>query len=59
MTEDQKAQMYAYMSAMDNDDLPDGAWQACLEDAAKEWGNMNGVEVDTHDAFIGYIEESQ
>lgn len=59
MTEDQKTQMYAYMSAHDDDDMPDGAWQAMLEDAAKEWARKNGEEVDGHDAFMEYLRAVQ
>jgi hypothetical protein len=40
MSEYQKMQMFGYMSAVDSDELPDGAWQAMLEHAAEQWCRM-------------------
>lgn len=57
MTKYQRQEMLAYMAAHDDDDTPDGAWQAILEDAAEEWGRNNGVDVDGFDAFMDYAKE--
>jgi hypothetical protein len=56
MSEYQKIQVFGYMSAVDNDEMPDGARQAMLEHAAEQWGDDNGVDVDGFDAFMEYVQ---
>lgn len=56
MTPGNKLIMIEAMKLADDDSLPDGAWQARLQEAAEEWGRRNGVNVDGFDAFIDYVE---
>lgn len=53
--ENKKLQMFGYMSTFEDDSLPDGAWQATLEWAAEDWGEMEGVSVDGFEAFMEYV----
>lgn len=48
-------QLVGFMSAYDHDDLSDGAWQAMLEDGAKEFTKATGIQIDSFDAFHEYI----
>ena len=40
----------------DDDDLPDGAWQAIIEEGVAEWAVINRVCIDTLDGFMEYLE---
>lgn len=40
----------------DDDDLPDGAWQAIIEEGVAEWATINRVRIDTLDGFMEYLE---
>lgn len=44
------------MWAADDDDLPDGAWQAVIEDAVTMYNQMRGTEFDPFEAWLYYIE---
>jgi hypothetical protein len=57
MTEFKMNEMLAYMAAHDDDEMPDGACRAMIEDAAEEWGRSNGILVDGYDAFMTYMEQ--
>ncbi len=46
------------LSAYDNDDLSDGAWQAMLEDGAKAFTQAYGIRIDPFDGFMEYVEHS-
>lgn len=48
--------LIAYLSAFDNKDLPDGAWQAMLEDGAKAFSEDFGISIEPFDAFMEYAE---
>lgn len=50
--------LIGFMSAYDNDDLSDGAWQAMLEDGAKAFSKHFGIRIDPFDAFMEYVEHS-
>lgn len=50
--------LIGYMSAYDNDDLSDGAWQAMLEDGAKAFSKEFGIRIDPFDAFMEYVNHS-
>lgn len=39
-----------------DDDLPDGAWQAIIEEGVAEWATINRVRIDTLDGFMEYLE---
>lgn len=43
-----------FLQAWDMDDLPDGAWQAMLEEGAEAYSDEFGISIDPHDAFIEY-----
>lgn len=50
--------LIATLSAYDNSDLPDGAWQAMLEDGAKAFTKAYGISIEPFDAFMEYVEHS-
>ena len=43
-----------FLEAWDMDDLPDGAWQAFLEEGAEAYSDEFQIAIDPHDAFIEY-----
>jgi hypothetical protein len=53
-----KRSLFEYMELFDDDDAPDGAWQAILEDAVETFNEANGTNYDPNDAFHDYIENS-
>ncbi len=46
-----------YISAHDDDDLPDGAWFANLEGAVADWNDVHGTNYDENDAAHAYLED--
>lgn len=56
LTDYQKDTLMGYMSACDHDDAPDGAWQGMLEDGAEMWAEEEGISIDTHEAFLMYVD---
>lgn len=47
--------LFCHMEAVEDEDMPDGAWQQMLEDAAEHWGRENNIRVDGYDAFMEYL----
>lgn len=45
----------AHMAAHDNDDLPDGAWFAVLEEAAEQFMAIRRLRGDRNDAAHQYV----
>lgn len=45
-----------FLEAYDHDDLPDGAWQAMIEDGVKAYNEEFGARIDPFDGFMAYIE---
>lgn len=45
-----------FLRAFDLDDLPDGAWQAYLEEGAVLYSDEFGIQIEPNDAFFEYIE---
>lgn len=43
-----------FLTALDDDDLPDGAWWAKLEDGVTEWNRVNGTNLNTHETIEEY-----
>ena len=57
----QRIEMYQAMKVTDEiaaDDIPDGAWQAMLEDTARQYASSKSLYIDSFDAFMGYLEWS-
>lgn len=50
--------LLGFMSAYDNSNLSDGAWQAMLEDGAKAFSKEFGISIEPFDAFMEYVEHS-
>ena len=46
-------EMFAYMELFDDDELPDGAWFALMEEAA------GAFTENTHSAVIAYVERDE
>jgi hypothetical protein len=49
-------ELFAFMSTFDDADAPDGAWQAMLEDAVRQYNEANGTDFDPFDAWLAYCE---
>ncbi len=47
-----------YMAAHDDDDLPDGAWFATLEEAAGRFFEEHGLRIDRNEGAHMYIKWS-
>ena len=56
LTPEQRESLFGFMSAFDDEEAPDGAWQAMLEEGAQAWADENGEDIDTHDAFMAYVD---
>lgn len=52
-------ELYAFLQAFDNDDLPDGAWQAMIEDGVRAWNNDKSAKRDPFDTFLQYVAETE
>ena len=50
------AGLFDFLEAYDHDDLPDGAWQAMIEDGVKDFNDAFEANVDPFDGFMAYIE---
>jgi len=48
--------VFLYMQDYDNADLPDGAWQAQLEDAVEEYNCEHDTDYDPYNTFIKYCQ---
>jgi hypothetical protein len=48
-----------FVSAYDNDDLPDGAWWAVMEEGVEAWSSYSGVSIDPHDGVLEYAKGRQ
>lgn len=46
---------FEFMEAFDNDELPDGAWWAVLEDGAREANQHFKIKRDPFDAVHAYL----
>jgi len=44
-----------FLEALDNDDLPDGAWWACLEEGVSVYNEVEGTKVDPNDGVHAYL----
>lgn len=48
--------LFFLMAACDSDDLPDGAWQALIEDSVHFYNGKNSTNFDPNEAFHAYIQ---
>jgi len=44
----------SYLQVYDNDDLPDGAWQAMIEDGVDAFNEDYGTVYDRNEGFLIY-----
>lgn len=51
--------LIGFLEAYDHDDLPDGAWQAMIEDGVKDFNEWQGASVDPFDGFMAYVEANK
>lgn len=49
--------LFDFLIAYDHDDLPDGAWQAMIEDGVKDFNDEFGAFVDPYEGFMAYVEQ--
>lgn len=47
----------AFLHPFDDENLPDGAWWAKLEDGVKEYNEVNNRNLDLHDTISEYVAE--
>lgn len=52
--QEQLKDLFAYLDAADNDDLPDGAWWATLEEAVEYFNKGNGTTFNPNDTVHLY-----
>ncbi|MBO9492111.1 hypothetical protein J7384_17245 [Endozoicomonas sp. G2_1] len=58
MNDDYPIELFEWMSTNDDQTLPDGAWQAMLEDAANTFNLLNKTQFCTYGSFIAYCKWS-
>lgn len=56
MSNSKKEQLFLWMEDFDNAELPDGAWQAVLEDAVTTFNEENNTQFDPLDSFLEYVQ---
>jgi hypothetical protein len=49
-------ELYYFIEAHDNDDLPDGAWWSVLENAVTYWNEKHGTNFDENETVHAYVE---
>lgn len=52
-------ELFAFLQAFDNDDAPDGAWQAQIEDGVTFWNEDKKTNLDPFDTFLDYVAEAE
>lgn len=50
-------ELFGFMSAYDDDDAPDGAWWAMLEDSVTFYNEEHGTTYDPFETVHAYIRE--
>jgi len=48
-------ELYWFIDALNDDDMPDGAWWALLEEGAKNFNNEYGTDYDPFECVHGYL----
>lgn len=51
--------LFYFMQVHDDDEAPDGAWQAMLEDAVQFYNEEHGTDYDSLEAFLAYLKWSK
>lgn len=49
--------LFAYLSVHDDDDAPDGAWWAKLEDGVRFYNEQHHTNHDPHETVLAYAEQ--
>lgn len=52
-------ELYYFIDAHNDDDAPDGAWWAILEDAVSYWNKEHGTNFDENDTVHAYLERGE
>ncbi|OED40244.1 hypothetical protein ACH42_17170 [Endozoicomonas sp. (ex Bugula neritina AB1)] len=47
--------VFAFMEAFDDDDAPDGAWWAMLEEGVRAYNELNNTRYDEHNTVHAYL----
>jgi len=45
-----------FLEAWDDDTLPDGAWQALLEEGVDAYNQEHDANIDSYEGFMAYVE---
>ncbi len=48
-------ELYAHIDCMNDDDLPDGAWWAMLEEGVRNYNEANGTNFDPFEGVHAYL----
>lgn len=51
--------LFAFLQAFDDDEAPDGAWQAKIEDGVVAWNEDNNKDLNPFNTFLNYVEEHE
>lgn len=54
-----KDTLFAFLQAFDDDSLPDGAWQAMIEDGVTAWNEAEKANLDPFENFLEYVAETE
>ena len=52
-------ELFGFLQAFDDDDLPDGAWQAKIEDGVVAWNEDKGTNLSPFDTWVEYVEVAE
>jgi len=51
--------LFDFMDIYNDQSLPDGAWQAMLQDAVEVYNKVNGTDHEPHQSFLDYVSSDQ
>lgn len=58
-SKEQIAKLFSYMESFDDDDAPDGAWQAMLMQAVTDYNETYEANYDPNEMFLAYCENKR
>jgi hypothetical protein len=51
--------LFGYLSIHDDDDAPDGAWWAKLEDGVRFYNTEHDTNHDPHETVLAYVQQCE
>lgn len=52
-------ELFDYMELFDDPEAPDGAWQAMLEDAVRQYNEEHGTSYDPYESWLAYTQRHE